>query len=220
MRGRNIEKMIGVVTLAAVTLSLLMAISSVPLALAQEGGEFSIQPRSFRVENAPPLGELYLVEEVKLRINNLDIIKRTFVLSVEAPDNLTPGYEAIPDNSWIVPIVPGNGQVIEIDENSWGLVDIYLNIPYQDNLTSKKWEALIVVKRQAEAGEVLELELTCPAKIETSAELPPPPSSSSELPVAAIVALGVGISAVVLALAVWIRYRGKAKGRVRGRVIS
>jgi len=233
MCGRNIEKMIGVVTLAAVTLSLLMAISSVPLSLAQEGPGFSVQPGDFLVPNAAPLGEPYRLE-MKLRINNGDSIKRTFVLSVLVPENLENPkslenlplqYEAIPEPSWVIPMAPGGGQVIEVDENlpgenSFGLVDIYLNIPRQENLTSQKWEAWISVKRQAEIGEVLEPEIICKMWIDTSAELPPPPSSSSELPVAAIVALSVGISAVVLALAVWIRYRGKAKGRVRGRVIS
>jgi len=161
----GIKHLKGILFSALVIVSL---ISSLLFTRAQ-GAEFSIQPRSFTERDVPPSGEPYHLE-IKLRINNGDNIKRTFVLWVETPENLTPGYEVIPEPSWIV-LVP---QVIEINENSFGLIDIYLNIPRQENLTSKKWEALIVVKRQAETGEVLELELTCPAKIETSAELPPP----------------------------------------------
>jgi len=230
---RNIEKMTGVVTFAAVTLSLLMVISAMSLALAQEPVGFEIRPGDFRVENAPPLGEPYLLEQ-KLVIGNGDNIKRTFTLRALVPENLENPkslenlplqYGAIPEPSWVIPMAPGGGQVIEVDENlpgknPFGEVDIYLNIPRQENLTNQKWEAWILVKRQAEIGEILEPELICKMWIDTSAELPPPPSSPFKLSVAAIVALGIGISAVALALAVWIRYRGKAKGRARGRVIS
>jgi len=218
MHGRNIEKMMGAVALAAVTLSLLMAISAISLVHAQENVTgFSISPGDFTVRDAPPMGEPYRLE-MKLRINNGDTIKRIFNIRVLIPDNLTPGYTAIPDNSWVVPIP----QVIEIDENlpgenSFGLVDIYLNIPRWENLTSQKWEAWISVRRQAEIGEIgVEPEIVCRARIETSAELPPPPSQS-EFPIMAIIALAIGIAAAVLISAVWIRYRGR-EGRARRRV--
>jgi len=218
MCGRNIEKMMGAVALAAVTLSLLMAISAMPLALAQEPVGFEIRPGDFTVRDAPPLGEPYLLEQ-KLVIGNGDNIKRIFIISALVPENLenlTLGYTAIPDNSWIVPIP----QVIEVDENlpgktPFGEVEIYLNIPRQENLTSQKWEAWISVKRQAEIGEVLEPVIICRARIETSAELPPPPEES-ELPIALILAAVVIVVGASLGAWAWWRRKRVKKGHFRG----
>lgn len=143
-----------------------------PIAYAQgKLVEFGVSPGDFTVKDAM-LGENGLLQ--RLVIFNGDDIKRTFVLEVLVPENVTPGYAAIPNNSWIFPIP----QIIEVDENSpgkdpYGVVEIYLNAPRQENLTSQKWEAWISVKRQAVIGETLESEIICRARIETSAELPP-----------------------------------------------
>jgi hypothetical protein len=219
MCGRNIEKMMGGVVLTAVTLSLFMVISAMPLALAQERPGFSVQPGDFVVSNAPPLGEPYRLE-TKLRINNGDNIRRTFVLSVLVPENLENPkslenlplqYEAIPDPRWVIPMAPGGGQEIEIDENSSSVVDIWLNIPYQENLTNKRWEAWISVRRKAEVGEVLEPELICKMWINTSAELPPPPKPTPPF-VLAIFALSMAVAIALLVL--WLRRRIGVKRKI------
>jgi len=206
--------------------SLLLGMIFATLTFAQPQDTFSISG-DITVENAPPWVEPYLIEK-KLVVHNGDNIKRTFTLRALVPENLENPkdlenlplqYEAIPEPSWVIPMAPGGGQEIEIEENSSSVVDIWLNIPYQENMTNQKWEAWISVRRRAEIGEVLEPELICKMWIDTSAKLPPPPPPPW-LSVAAIVALVIGISAVALALVAWIRYRGKAKRRARRRVIS
>jgi len=197
----------------ALTLALIL-ISYTPT-LAQEGPGFSVSPGDFTVRDAPPYGEPYRLER-KLVIFNGDNIKRIFILTVEVPENLEnlpPGYTAIPDNRWILLISPGGGQTIEVDENSYGEVEIWLNIPYWENLTSQKWEAWISVRRQAEIGETLEPVITCKAWIETSAELPPPPSKPRELPIALILAMAVVVVGVSLGIWAWSRGRKVVKRR-------
>lgn len=205
----NTEKMMGAVAPAAIVISLLTVISAMPLALAQERPGFSISPADFTVRDAPPYGEPYRLER-KLVIRNGDNIKRTFNLTVLAPDNLTPGYEVIPELNWIVPIP----QVVEIEENSSGEVEIWLNIPRQKNLTSQKWEAWISVKRQAEIGEVLEPEIICKARIETSAELPPPPR---ELPIALILAAVMIVVGISMGAWAWSRRKRVERRGIFGR---
>ena len=208
--------------LAAV--SLLLGMIFATLTSAQSQDTFSISG-DFTVENAPPWVEPYSIEK-KLVVHNGDNIKRTFILRTLVPENLENPkdlenlplqYGAIPEPSWVVPMAPGGGQEIEIEENSSSVVDIWLNIPYQDNLTNQKWEAWISVKRRAEIGEVLEPELICKMWINTSADLPPPPpppTSSSIL----IVILALGVAAAVVLLVLWFRRRKGVRKKIVLRV--
>jgi len=208
--------------LAAV--SLLLGMIFATLTFAQSQDTFSISG-DITVENAYPWVEPYSIEK-KLVVHNGDNIKRTFILRTLVPENLENPkdlenlplqYGAIPEPSWVVPMAPGGGQEIEIEENSSSVVDIWLNIPYQDNLTNQKWEAWISVKRRAEIGEVLEPELICKMWINTSADLPPPPpppTSSSIL----IVILALGVAAAVVLLVLWFRRRKGVRKKIVLRV--
>jgi len=208
--------------LTVVSLSLGMIFAT--LTSAQSQDTFSISG-DFTVENAPPWVEPYLIEK-KLVVHNGDNIKRTFILRALTPENLENPkdlenlplqYEAIPEPSWVIPMAPGGGQEIEIEENSSGVVDIWLNIPRQENLTSQKWEAWISVRRRAEIGEVLEPELICKVWIDTSAELPPPqPPPNSPFILIAILALGVAAAVVLLVL--WLRRRKEVGKKIVLRV--
>ena len=151
--------------------SLILPVSHVAHAQL-EPENFSVAPADFTVRDAPPVGVPYFVEQ-KLAIHNGADVERNFVLSVLAPppENLEPGYEPIPDEGWIVLEPP----FIEIEANSYKLVDILLDIPKWENLTGKRWEAWISVTRMAEPGELIEVELISRARIETTKELPPPP---------------------------------------------
>ncbi|MDI6820302.1 MAG: hypothetical protein QMC89_05300 [Candidatus Hodarchaeaceae archaeon] len=166
---------------------------------------FSVSPAEFLVEDAPPMGEPYMLER-KLVVRNGDNIKRTFALSVLAPprENLREGYEAIPDPSWVIP----TPAVLEIDENSSGTVDIYLNIPRQENLTSQRWEVWISVRRLAEVGEVFDIEYIVIARIETASELPPPPS---RLPLLVVAIAMAGVAVVAFSLGSLARRRRAVK---------
>jgi hypothetical protein len=186
----------------AMALSLGAILASVALVGPQE--PFSVSPAEFVAKEVPPLGEPYLLEK-KLVVRNGDNIERTFTLSVLAPpgENLREGYEAIPEPSWVI-LTPS---VVEIGENSSATVDIYLNIPRQENLTSRKWEAWISVKRLPVAGEIAEIELIVRAKIETTSELPPPPSTLPSLP--AMIALAGGVATALLLG--WLARRRRAR---------
>jgi len=186
-------------------LALVLTFSSLfmaTLALAQEEPTvFSLSPSDFTVRDAPPLGEPYLLER-KLVIRNGDMINRFFALSVRAPppENLEPGYEPFPNENWFI-LIPA---LIEIEENSDNLVEMALNIPRWENLTGQQWEAWISVKRMAEPGELIEIELICKAYIETTNELPPPPSPGNEglpLLLIAIIILVVGVVGMAFLLA-------------------
>jgi len=193
-------------------LALVLAFSSlfmVPLALAQEEPAlFSVSPSDFTVPNASPLGEPYRLER-KLVIRNGDTIKRTFIISVGPPpsENLRPGYEPIPNENWMI-LTPA---LIEVEENSWGEVEMFLNIPRWENLTGQSWEAWISVKRWPEPGELVELELFSKAKIITTEELPPSPEAIP-LSMIVIIAAGVGVAAVIIGAWVWWRRKARSVG--------
>jgi hypothetical protein len=202
------------VTTLLITSLLALALSA-PLAVAQvPPEEFSVSPGEFTIRDAPTLGEPYRLER-KLVIRNGDKIKRIYILSIKVPpeNELREGYEAIPSENWII-LAPA---VIEVENGSWGAVDIYLNIPAWENLTNRRWEAWISVARQPvlELGETVAVEIISRAKIETAGELPPPPERLPLPP--AMIALIVGIAAAAVALFIWIRHR-RGKGEVRGRV--
>jgi len=192
----------------AVLLLSFVIILTVPSAHAQlpEPENFSVSPADFTVRNVSPLGEPYLIEQ-KLRIHNGANIERNFLLSVRTPpqENLEPGYEAIPNENWII-LIP---TLIPIEENSDNLVNMGFEIPRWENLTGQRWEAWISVKRIAEPGEILEIELISVMKIETTEELPPPPSQG--LPLSMIIIAVVVVVAVVIA-GVWIWSKKTAGG--------
>ena len=196
--------------LVAATLSLILIFSPAIFVYAEW---FGVSPGDFEVANVPPLGRPFALEK-KLVIRNGDNIERAFALSVTAPppENLRENYEAIPDNSWLV-CIPG---FVAVEDNSSAEVEMFIDMPRWENLLDRRFEAWIEVERVPMPGEFVAPIIVVKAWITTSKELPPP--SPSWLP-AAIVALVIGISAVALALVAW-RYRGKAKGTARKRVIS
>jgi len=189
--------------LVATVIPLVVIFLSMPLAHAQlpEPENFTVSPADFTVRDAPPLGKPYLIEQ-KLRIHNGADIERNFLLSVRAPppENLKPGYEAIPNENWVT-FIPA---VIPIEGNSDNLVDISFNIPRWENLTNQRWEAWISVTRMAEPGELIEIELVCKVYIETTKDLPPPPSPDNWdllLPLTIIIILVVGVVGTAFLLA-------------------
>ena len=132
-------------------------ILAVPSAHAQlEPENFSVAPADFTLTNVSPLGDPYVIEQ-KIAIHNGADIERNFLLSVRAPppENLELGYEAIPNENWIL-LIPA---LIGIDANSDNLVEMGFYLPRWENLTGQKWEAWISVTRMAEPGEIVEIEL-------------------------------------------------------------
>ena len=193
----------------AVLLSFVV-ILAVPSAHAQEEPTiFSLSPSDFTIRDAPPQGEPYLLER-KLVIRNGDAINRFFLLSVRAPppENLDPGYEPIPNENWFI-LMP---ILIEIEENSSDMVDMGLDIPRWENLTGQQWEAWISVTRMAEPGEVIEIELICKAKIITTEELPELPSQALPLSTIIIIAVVVGVAAVIIGAWVWWKRKAGSVG--------
>jgi len=190
-------------------LLIFVVILAVPSAHAQlEPENFSISPADFTVRDAPPQGEPYLLER-QLVIRNASPINRFFVLSVRAPplENLEPGYEPIPDENWFI-LIP---ILIEIEENSIDAVDMGLDIPRWENLTGKQWEVWISVTRMAEPGELIEVELICKAKIITTEELPPLPQPMP-LSTIIIIAVVVGVAAVIIGAWVWWKRKAGSVG--------
>jgi len=180
---------------------------SMPLLHAQQD-VFEVSPGSFTVRDAPPLGEPYLIEQ-KIAVRNRVNEVRIFTLSVRRPppENLTEGYDAIPNENWII-LMP---MYMEIGENSSDTIDISLNIPRWENLTNQRWEAWISVKRMAELGEILEIEYFSKMKIITTEELLPLPSGIT-LTTIVIVAVVVGAAAVIIGAWVWSRRRAGSVG--------
>jgi hypothetical protein len=80
-----------------------------------------------------------------------------------------------------------------------------LDIPAQENLTNKRWEAWIQIRREPkpELGETLAVTLNVRAKIVTAGELPP------RIPVRtlAILLIVVVIAAVIVGFLAWHRGR-------------
>jgi len=189
----------------AIVLAIVLA---VPSAHAQNSEEnvFEVSPGSFTVRDAPPLGKTYLIEQ-KIAVRNRVNEMRIFTLSVRTPpeDNVTEGYDAIPNENWII-LMP---MYMEIDENSSDLAEIMFDIPRWENLTNQRWEAWIAVRRAALPGEVLEIELVCKMKIITAAELQPLTGGTS-LWTIAIIAVVVGAAAVIIGAWVWSRRKARS----------
>jgi len=165
-------------------LFLVSALSIVPLVIctssithAQEN-VFSVSPGAFTASNVPPLGTPYTIPQ-NLVVWNRDTNTRTVTITSEIPPegDTTVGYEPIPNANWVIPYPSQT----TINANSYSTVQIALNIPRWENLTSKKWEVWIVVERQALPGEVGTLRPVVVMKIETTTTLPPGAKSTTSL---------------------------------------
>jgi len=191
---------------AVVIASLILSVNHVAHAQLPAENVFEVSPGSFTVRDAPPFGEPYLVEQ-KIAVWNRVNEMRIFTLSVRTPpeDEVTEGFDPIPNGNWII-LTPA---YIEIEGNSSDIVEIFLNIPRWENLTSQRWEAWIGVTRRAEPGEVLEIELISRARIETTEELPPIPSLPRDVEVSISPSSGSGPPGSWLTYAVTVRNTGR-----------
>jgi hypothetical protein len=182
-----------------VALSLFISALISPSALAQGEGGLETSPGEFTVRDAPPMGEPWTIPQ-DIVVWNRDNIPRLVFLSVKIPseENVRPGYEPLPNENWVQPYPTS----AVIDENSYGLINISMDIPRWENLTGQKWEVWISAEREALPGEVT-LELIVRMKIETTEELPP----LSEFPIPLYIVVVVGAMAVAagIGLLVWFR---------------
>ena len=192
---------------SAVVLAIVLAMPSAHAQLPEEN-VFEVSPGSFTVRDAPPQGEPYLIEQ-KIGIRNRENAIRTFTLSVRTPpeNELTEGFDAIPNENWII-LMP---MYMEIGENSIEAAEMIFDIPRWENLTGQRWEAWISVKRITVPGEVLEIELTSRVKIITTEELPPLPGGISLVAIA-IIAVVVGAAAVIIGAWVWSKRKAGGVG--------
>jgi len=184
-------------------------IASIPLfiivasSMTMAGAEplFSASPGEFTVRNAPPMGKPWTIPE-SIVVWNRDNVPRIAFVSVEVPPEnmVSPGYEPIPNENWVRPY-PSS---VEIEENSFALIDISLDIPRWENLTGQKWEVWIPVERQPQPGEIGVLRPTVRMKIETAEELPAEGTESTKY---LVIAVGVVSVTVALGLLVWSRRR-------------
>ena len=163
-----------ILLLALMIVSLILYVS--PVANAQ--GEFSVSPGSFTVTDVPPLGTPYTIPQT-LVVWNRDNVPRTVSITSEIPPigKTTAGYEPIPNENWVIPYTAS----ILIEENSFAVIQIRLNIPRQENLNGQKWEVWIPVERQPLPGDIGVLRPTVRMLIETTTTLPPGAKSATSL---------------------------------------
>jgi hypothetical protein len=194
-----------------VALSLFISALISPSALAQGEGGLETSPGEFTVRDAPPMGEPWTIPQ-DIVVWNRDNIPRLVFLSVKIPseENVRPGYEPLPNENWVQPYPTS----AVIDENSYGLINISMDIPRWENLTGQKWEVWISAEREALPGEVA-LEAIVRVKIETTEELPPEETEGTNYFV--FLAVGVGIAALAAGVWIWSRRRGR---RPRKRTFS
>ena len=178
--------------------SLSTAVLFAPSTFAQEEENvFTVSPPDITVRNAPPLGEPWSIA-TRIVVWNRDNVGRVVSVIVEVPSEnmITPGYEPIPNENWVYPY--GSSSFL-IEENSYHLVHISLNIPRWENLTGKKWEVWVGVERQPFPGEIGVLRPTVRMMIETTEELPPLSEGTNYL-----IFLAVGLVAAIVVAGVWI----------------
>jgi len=187
--------------------SLSTAVLIAPSTFAQEEENvFTVSPPDITVRNAPPLGEPWSIA-TRIVVWNRDNVGRVVSISTEIPpeDMITPGYEPIPNENWVYP--SGSSSFL-IEENSYALVQISLNIPRWENLTGKKWEVWVGVERQAFPDEPIVYRPTVRMMIETTEELPPPSEGTNHL---IFLVIGVAIAIVAVGVWIWSRRRGRGK---------
>jgi len=183
--------------IASIPLFILLS-SSMTLAGAEP--PFSVSPGEFTVRDAPPMGKPWTISESLVVWNRENVTRVAFATVEVPPENMaSPGYEPIPNENWVRPY-PSS---VEIEENSFALISISLDIPRWENLTGQKWEVWIPVERQPMPGEIGVLRPTVRMKIETTEELPP----LSELPLPLYIIVVVGAVAVAVGLLVWFKRR-------------
>lgn len=138
----------------------ILTISSTP-ALAQEAEGWAISPGEARVDGLL-LGES---RSGTITVSNNKDFPVTVSMSAETPhsENLTPGYEPIPDTGWIS-LAP---QRIELDSNSDQKVDITVTIPSAGDWGGKNYECWL--RATFEVIGIFQIELDCRLLLSTSA---------------------------------------------------
>lgn len=190
--------------------SLFTVVLIITPALAQEENEnlFKVLPGSFTVHDAPARGKPYTIPQ-KLVVWNLDNIERlVFITTVIPPENAVKeneNYGPIPNENWVIP----HSSSIFVPANSYAEVEISLDIPRWENLTSQRWEVWITFERQPQLGETITLELAVRMRIEIAEELPPEEDESTTR--LALLAAGVIIAAAAGGAGAWAW--SKRKGR-------
>ena len=117
---------------------------------AISGSGLGVEPGKMEIENVPA-GRNVSVSSLsgkKLIITNKDRRTRIFSIKVfnskETDNRIKYGYEDIPDASWLR---PEYGE-IEIESRSRGEVDLFVNIPDQEEYLNKKYQAVVEVRQE------------------------------------------------------------------------
>ena len=199
----------------AVILLLILPLSStlftvvliIPPVLAQEENIFWVSPGSFTVYDAPPIGKPWTIPQ-SIVVWNFDNIERFVFITAKVPheNEVTPGYEPIPNENWVRPY-PSSSVLIE--ENDFALVQILMDIPRWENLTGQLWEAWISFERQALPEETITIELVVRIRIQTDDELPPEEEEITNYLV--LLAAGVIIATAAAGAGILSRRKGRRK---------
>lgn len=96
-----------------------------------------------------PLGKIKGVTEVEIYNNDnsshvYTIIPLTFSTKTKKWIGLSDSYEPLPDPAWIVP----EPESLRIERGKSGIVSLGLNIPVRPEYYAKRWEGIVLVKRE------------------------------------------------------------------------
>jgi hypothetical protein len=149
-------------------LAVFIALYSSSITYAQENAIFNVSPGTITLSDVP-LGTLITLTQ-KLVVQNGDTNARTVNITSGIPfqGSTTVGYQPIPNANWVIPY-PSQ---INVNTNSYAIVQIVLSIPRWENLTKQKWEVWVSATREPLAGETAVLKDTVRIEIETAAALP------------------------------------------------
>jgi len=135
-------------------------------------GGMEVDPVDVIVENCP-LGEKVTAsdlggDEMVLRIQNKDSVSHSYTVNIlpvaGGKSRLKPGFERIPDTTWIVP----ESEEILIPGKSTGKMELYINVPNMEKYGDKKYQAVVEVKsKKDDPGDMFVLAVQIGMRLST-----------------------------------------------------
>lgn len=88
------------------------------------------------------IGSEHTIENFKVKNTGEKEIEVKITVSIPSDDELKPGYQPLPDRSWI----KIKDKTMKIKSNSWGITKVKIKVPKEKKYQKKKYQAYIVTR--------------------------------------------------------------------------
>lgn len=128
----------------------------------------SLAPAEFTARAVPLQGEAYRVPN-NVIVKNYEDRAYLFSISAQIPpqSSVREGYQPIPDSAWVC-AAPAS---LAVEANSYGVFQLSINVPPEQEYAGQKWEVWIAVEDIDMESEMVRSVMVSRMKIETAAEV-------------------------------------------------